>query len=316
MLLLQYHNLLLKSILTERLEFGAQPSSIDQLISDFDNVTFHVSTPETKTKILVSLYIKCWNDLVKYGVNELLQREYGQYIVEPEQGYNFSLLLDLDNLPATIEERDELVDKISLLKRNALAAPFEKAFDQFDKLSKEAAANSADLYVPEASSTETMTIHYRAEENMFIKASHDRVTVIFSTIFRDETDKAYGKIFLQEFVDARKRAIQNAPQVLYSPKEPPLEVREVPGLKVSDDIGYVTFVLFPRHLTLQRRENCISHIQTFRDYFHYHIKCSKAYMHSRMRFRVSEFLKVLNRAKPENLEKEKKTASGRRFDKR
>jgi actin related protein 2/3 complex subunit 2 len=38
-------------------------------------------------------------------------------------------------------------------------------------------------------------------------------------------------------------------------------------------------------------------------------------MHSRMRFRVSEFLKVLNRAKPEIAEKEKerKTASGRKF---
>jgi hypothetical protein len=34
-------------------------------------------------------------------------------------------------------------------------------------------------------------------------------------------------------------------------------------------------VLFPRHLTPQRRYENISHIQTFRDYFHYHIKASK-----------------------------------------
>jgi hypothetical protein len=34
-------------------------------------------------------------------------------------------------------------------------------------------------------------------------------------------------------------------------------------------------VLFPRHLTRQRRDEVISHIQTFRDYFHYHIKASK-----------------------------------------
>lgn len=40
-------------------------------------------------------------------------------------------------------------------------------------------------------------------------------------------------------------------------------------------------------------------MQLFRDYLHYHIKCSKAYMHSRMRTRVAEFLKVLNRAKPD-----------------
>ncbi|POG62327.1 hypothetical protein GLOIN_2v634640 [Rhizophagus irregularis DAOM 181602=DAOM 197198] len=34
------------------------------------------------------------------------------------------------------------------------------------------------------------------------------------------------------------------------------------------------------------REKTISQIQLFRDYLHYHIKCSKAYMHSRMRARV------------------------------
>jgi actin related protein 2/3 complex, subunit 2 len=36
-------------------------------------------------------------------------------------------------------------------------------------------------------------------------------------------------------------------------------------------------------------------------------------MHSRMRRRVADFLKVLNRAKPEQEEKEKKTATGRSF---
>lgn len=49
-------------------------------------------------------------------------------------------------------------------------------------------------------------------------------------------------------------------------------------------------VLFPRHLTPQRMPDVISHIQTFRDYFHYHIKASKAYIHSRMRKRTADFL--------------------------
>ena len=72
-------------------------------------------------------------------------------------------------------------------------------------------------------------------------------------------------------------------------------------------------VLFPRHLTAQRRYEVISHIQTFRDYFHYHIKASKAYIHSRMRKRTADFLQVLRRARPEAEEKERKTASGRTF---
>jgi actin related protein 2/3 complex, subunit 2 len=115
----------------------------------------------------------------------------------------------------------------------------------------------------------------------------------------------------KEFVDARRLpTIQNAPQVLYTNRDPPLEIRSVPGLKVSDDVGYVTFVLFPRHfINPVVAASTISHIQLFRDYFHYHIKCSKAYLHSRMRHRVTEFQKVLNRAKAEVASTERKTVT-------
>jgi actin related protein 2/3 complex subunit 2 len=67
---------------------------------DYDGVRFHVSTPEKKTELLVSISIRCWEELVQYGANEVLQREYGAYIApEPEQGYNFSLHFDLEAIP-------------------------------------------------------------------------------------------------------------------------------------------------------------------------------------------------------------------------
>ncbi|CAJ2513817.1 Uu.00g019360.m01.CDS01 [Anthostomella pinea] len=314
MLLLDYQNVLLQSVLTERFS-GAPPASIDQTVSDFDGVTFHISTPETKSKILVSIQIRCYKELVQYGAEQVLQREYGQYVVPPESGYDFSILVDLEDLPAEKEERDELVQKISLMKRNAMAAPFEHAYTKHYKLREEASkytSEEAPQGVREGG--DVMAIHYRDEEAIYVKASHDRVTVIFSTVFREETDRVFGKVFIQEFVDARRRAIQNAPQVLFR-NEPPLELQGVPGVKTDagGEIGYVTFVLFPRHLTPQRMLDVISHIQTFRDYFHYHIKASKAYIHSRMRRRTADFLQVLRRARPENEEKERKTASGRTF---
>ncbi|KAI1302184.1 Arp2/3 complex [Xylaria venustula] len=314
MLLLDYQNVLIQSVLTERFS-GAPPAHIDQTVSDFDGVTFHISTPETKTQILVSLQIRCFRELVQYGAEEVLQREYGQYVVAPESGYDFSVLVDLDNLPDDKEERDELIRKISLLKRNAMAAPFEHAYTEHYKL-KEAASKYTSEEAPQGvrEGGEVMAIHYRDEEAIYVKASHDRVTVIFSTIFREETDRVFGKVFIQEFVDARRRAIQNAPQVLFR-NDPPLELQGVPGVTAGSggEVGYVTFVLFPRHLTPQRMPDVISHIQTFRDYFHYHIKASKAYIHTRMRRRTADFLQVLRRARPENEEKERKTASGRTF---
>uniref|UniRef100_A0A0M3KJJ1 Arp2/3 complex 34 kDa subunit n=1 Tax=Anisakis simplex TaxID=6269 RepID=A0A0M3KJJ1_ANISI len=112
---------------------------------------------------------------------------------------------------------------------------------------------------------------------------------------------------LQEFREGRK-ASQTAPQVLYSVGEPPLELRSCADARVGDNVGYITFVLFPRHTNKNARDNTINLIHTFRDYLHYHIKCSKAYMHSRMRAKTSDFLKVLNRARPEG-RIEKKTFS-------
>ncbi|KAF2707494.1 P34-Arc-domain-containing protein [Pleomassaria siparia CBS 279.74] len=315
MLLLDYQNVLIESLLKDRFSGGSPPASIDQVVSDFDGVTFHISTPEVKTKILVSISVKCFPELVQYGAEAVLEREYGPYIVAPESGYDFSVLVDLENLPDDQEAKDDLVRRISLLKRNAMAAPFEQAFDEFHQLQEEASkytSESAPQGVLEGG--QTRAIHYREEEAIYIKASHDRVTVIFSTVFREETDRIFGKVFLQEFVDARRRAIQNAPQVLFR-NEPPLELQNVPGINNSGsgEIGYITFVLFPRHLTMQRRAEVISHIQTFRDYFHYHIKASKAYIHSRMRRRTADFLQVLRRARPESDDKERKTASGRTF---
>jgi actin related protein 2/3 complex subunit 2 len=250
MLLLDYQNVLIQNLLTERFSGGA-PVSIDQVVSDFDGVTFHLSTPESKTKILISIHVKCFRELVQYGAQEVLEREYGPYIVTPEPGYDFSVQIDLENLPAEQEARDELIMRLALLKRNAMAAPFERAFDEFAKLSEEASrytSESAPQGVKEGG--ELMAIHYREEEAIYIKASHDRVTVIFSTVFREETDRIFGKVFLQEFVDARRRVVtlQNAPQVLFR-SDPPLELQGVPGLQTAGD-GKMSYVTFGKQISL------------------------------------------------------------------
>jgi len=300
MILLESHNYIIQTTVTEKIN---KPSSLDVQFVDFDGVRFHLSTPERKTQLLLSMHIRCWDELVKYGAVDVLKREYGSLLAaHPEPEYNVSLEIDVDQIPADPEARDAFIMSVALFKRNALAAPFELGF----KTQKELEASGG-------SQGELMQVHYRDEEAIYVQASPDRVTVIFSTVFREETDRIFGKVFLQEFVDARRQpSIQNAPQVLYTNRDPPLEIRHVPGLRNTEDIGYVTFVLFPRHFAnASIASTTISHIQLFRDYLHYHIKCSKAYMHSRMRHRVSEFQKVLNRAKTEVATTERKTASGR-----
>jgi len=303
MILLEVHNkIIYEKIAQAFANTDEKGDNITEELADLDGVLYHLTSSRKEGYFVLSISMNGYSQLVKFGADEVLRREYGPYIVEPETGYDFSICLNQADLPPTEEERDALFKKFSLLKRNLLAAPFEKAF----------------IAQENKETTEIMEIPYRNNESIYVFALQDHVTVIFSTEFKEDTDKIFGKVFLQEFADARRQpAVQTAPQVLFS-KEPPLELRNLSTLRDSEDINYVTFVLFPRHYTEGPvREQTISNIPLFRDYLHYHIKCSKAYMHSRMRARVDSFLKVLNRAKPEVAldQIEKKTASGRTFRK-
>lgn len=291
MILLEFHNRIIKETLLAKLS-AEKPEGLDITIAEFDGVVFHISTDDgNKNLVRVSISIKCFSDLVSHGVQDYLKNVYGNLVSATESGYNFTVALDFENLPAN---KEEVINNVSLLKRHCLAAPFDKYFTIQEKGGSEKPA----------------VISYRDDEKYYITAEKDRVTVIFSVRFRDADDIVLGKVFLAEFVDARKR-LQQAPQVLFS-KEPPRELSGT-GASVNDNMSYVTFVIFPRHIKGTERESTINLVQTFRDYLHYHIKCSKAYLHSRMRARVSQLLKILNRARPEPLVVERKTASGKTF---
>ena len=52
-------------------------------------------------------------------------------------------------------------------------------------------------------------------------------------------DIVVGKVFMQEFKEGR-RASHTAPQVLFSHREPPLELANTDA-RVGENIGYITF---------------------------------------------------------------------------
>ncbi|VDQ07589.1 unnamed protein product [Trichobilharzia regenti] len=86
----------------------------------------------------------------------------------------------------------------------------------------------------------------------YVQALADRVTVIFSTIFKDPDDMLIGKVFMQEFTEARRR-LDRAPQVLYSHRVPPAELQGTDAV-VNDSVAYITFgrlifILFPFNYT-------------------------------------------------------------------
>ncbi len=197
-------------------------------MADFDGVLYKVTNAgdgaggKDVTKILVSLDLTFFHELQQHGVDAVLQRVYGAMLqATPESGCNVTVLVDLAALAGPAAE---VVDKVARLKRHCFSAVFIEAFAQQQA----------------GTATETPAIlHYRPQETMVVAAARDRVTVVFSTIFQDADDVVLGKVFLQEFKEGRRTAMQ-APQVLFAYKDPPRELAGTNAL-TGDNVGYVTF---------------------------------------------------------------------------
>jgi len=297
MILLEFNNRLIEDFFKEKVESGRYETT-DITLADFDGVQYHISTPEAeKSVIFLSLQWGAAAKLLELGGTDMLKQVYGPFVqAQPEERYDITLRIDMAAVAGG--DKAQLPLKISFLKRNLMAAAFKKIFTAVN-------ANSA--------GNDVVTVKYRSDESLYIKPEGDRVICIFAVKFKDAGDQILAKVFLQEFQDAR-RTISNAPSVTYSNTEPPLELQGVAGVEQAENLSYISVVLFQNHLAPQNQDRTINNIQNFRNYLHYHIKCSKGYMHERMRNRVNLMLQVLNRSRPEPFKaKEKKVMSGRTF---
>ncbi|VDN96849.1 unnamed protein product [Rodentolepis nana] len=262
---------------------ATKPSKLFAKVADFDGVLYSIVQEDGSNILSVSISLSFFKEIEQFGDSKLLSREYGEYLKPiADSGCNVTLEFDCKKLPDNIES---IATKAALLRRNCFASVFEYFFDY-------QVANASN------SSAKTIqgTIHFRSDETMFVQAMSDRVTVIFSTRFKDADDVVLGKVFLQEFSEVKRR-FDGAPQVIYQHRDPPKELQGT-GAASGDSVAYVTFVLSSRHTSMANRGKTIDLIHLMRTYMHYHIKCMKAYLQMRMRAKTADFLKILNRAHP------------------
>lgn len=104
MILLDYHNIIIHDTLLARF-LAEKPEALEMTIVDFDGVSYRLTTPVTKSKILLSMSWQCYPELVKYGAEDILKREYADYLTTPEAGFDVSLEFDLQNLPAELSDK-------------------------------------------------------------------------------------------------------------------------------------------------------------------------------------------------------------------
>ncbi|KAH3763065.1 ARP2/3 complex 34 kDa subunit [Pelomyxa schiedti] len=262
------------------------PENVDITVADFNQCLWNIFGTQENRTLLVSASCRCWAQLQKWGAMDYLRAQYGAMIVETRPKYDITLSVEPPADPAA--DCTALATKVASLLRNMMAGAFHAVFDAVGKVGP------------------VRDIPYRPMEGLWLKPEGDRVIAIFSIAFDDPDDQVIGRVFLQEF----SKNVSGAPSCSISVKDPPLELQGIRGIKAD---GYASFLLEARHMAPRVREQTINMLLQYRNYVHYHIKCSKAYLHIRMRTRAELLLKVLNRAKGEKPDAPKKTASGRTF---
>jgi hypothetical protein len=120
-------------------------------------------------------------------------------------------------------------DFLNLTKlRYVMMAPFITSFDAYVKGQK----------------FESIHLPYRSEENIYIIQLEKSLTVVYSIKFDHQDDVVLGKVFLQEFKDARRqdKTLGAAPSVTFTQGSLPSDLS---GMKTSEptdlsDYGFVS----------------------------------------------------------------------------
>ncbi|GLT67246.1 hypothetical protein SLA2020_395670 [Shorea laevis] len=310
MILLQSYSRFLLQTLLNRVQSLDRAVELDYHWVEFDDLRYHVQVSMKNPHILllsVSLPTPPPETIffggLPFGAIEAIKAAYGvivQILDPPRDGFNLTLKLNLSKLPSDEDYKHSLLVKVASIREVVLGAPLRVILKH---LASRTVAPDFDRLV---------ALVHRPEESFFLVPKADKVTVVFPMRFKDSIDTVLATSFLQEFVEARRTAgLNNAPPCLWSPS-PPMELKGAPENALSANAGFVSFVIFPRHVEGKKLDRTVWNLSTFHAYVNYHVKCSEGFMHTRMRRRVESLIQALDRAKPES-EKSKKTTNVRSF---
>jgi len=274
---------------------------IDIKLCDFDQVTYRVQIDaKSREMMTVQMLLPCYDAIRDSGAEHHFRAAFGDSVTNSTDGFSVALQYNLDTMDD--KSKDAVVQQIKLIKPIVVGGVFKNFYLKL-KDGQSFPAFKFDLRAD-------TTVYFVPDEKM------ERVTTIFGLDFSEKVDKVLAKVFMQEFVDAR-RVLGFAPPVSWG-VPPPNELATFGITEVTGNLGFISFSILKDHVkSVEKIDQIVAVLQSFRNYIQYHIKCSKSYFHSRMRARCVALLKVLNRARVEDPEKDKtkgkKTISGKTF---
>jgi len=258
---------------------------VERNFTEFDGTRYKISSVGKETPYLLNLSVTVpyFKDLEKFDCLEYLGKIYGKKLLkEPEMNFDFTIQTDLSE----VDEKEWEVDlsQLASIKRNAFACACEKMFS--DSIS--------------GKETEAAEINITKKDKLYLFGKKDRVLFCFALDIK--SDQVITDLFLNEMVDIRKKPDMSACPTVSLLKNAPDEIK---GLNAGDGPFFV-FTLFHRHFNGPNMNKAIDLMCEFRTYLSYHIKCSKAHIHTRMRAKTEGWKKVMSRANIDGPKKRRK----------
>jgi len=258
---------------------------VERNFTEFDGTRYKICSTGKETPYLLNLsvIIPYFKDLEKFDCLGYLGKIYGKKLLEePEMNFDLTIQTDLSE----VDEKEWEVDlyQLASIKRNAFACACEKMFS--DSIS--------------GKESEAAEINITQKDKLYLFGKKDRVLFCFALDIK--SDQVITDLFLNEMVDIRKKPDMSACPAVSLLKNAPDEIK---GLNAGDGPFFV-FILFHRHFNGPNMSKAIDLMCEFRTYLSYHIKCSKAHIHTRMRAKTEGWKKVMSRANIDGPKKRRK----------
>lgn len=276
--------------------------------------------------------------LVPLGVDAVLDKALAGIKIPPPQPADFDVAVQVNtaHLPHSRFSTEDLVRVFANLRTIVQGVPLRRTLTDLAHGKSSSGKSSPPPKLPppassivrydyrgppspapsSSSATATPNNEPQPTEALFLCQQADRLLVTFALDFKDDMDQAMARVLLQEFVETQ-RTINGVPHCAYS-RTLPLELQSL-GLGCLRPVvlegetqeeegiaGFLTFAVFPSHVqgdgkdeTAAKIERVVGHLMGFRSFLHYHIKASKTYLHTRMRFGADRLLERLSRAIPQ-----------------
>ena len=275
------------------------------------------------------------------GLGESDDAEEEEEEQQAEFGYDATVEVDLKKLNEA-EEKEEMIDLISSVRVYAgygtLRACLRRLVVEEEEEEEEAKAKRRSFSLRRQFASPSVSMYCKVEEDDTLKEGAEErrsCTVVFpmhvsSSLSNNEDEVVIARAFLAHFAEASRNSakLSAAPFVSYHKpgQKPPLELTtsvdattrdgdEVDEMDLNANGGYVSFVIFPRHVkTKESLERAVWMLASFPNFIKSHLKCSKGYWHEKMRGKAEELLETLKRAQKEpKMSAKKKLISGRTY---